>query len=488
MERTTVNTTSSSTFNSSSTATSTSTSSTAFSATSTAFSSTSYQTSMASTNTISVHSKAKTAPFHQTTASTSFKSSFELPNKTPNRSSASSFAKCHFVSTNATKIISNPVTTSTSSAIQQAYSSNIMSSNTSRFGFKQVHDKTIKNDSKHTRTLTIYSNQDSRSSDNALKPTQEGSDPYYFRPPEWVWNFSKSLLDLRSSLAIVPDKFIKNINPEKKYDYTESERVRRSRAIKRRRITAWLNRPKPSQFNLNSDDKAIIGKQVEFFQKSNVKVVILDCEMYVAKQDEITRKHKNLCLWIAIADETCTLMYESFAKPPRNNIHNLGTRFHGLEWTDIKFARHLPMLRQQVIDFCMQANYIVGFNIMSDLKSLDFQPSEIAVFSNKIVDLAHCLSPRRNSPLALRFIAYLSLGVASLQQGSHSPVDDTVVTAWLFAKYYNQIMAKRENELDLSPNLEIAELLDNFTRANRKWPRSLLQGVKNPPAYDDTCY
>ena len=116
---------------------------------------------------------------------------------------------------------------------------------------------------------------------------------------------------------------------------------------------------------------------------------------------------------MAIIQSNGTLLYKSFAKPKKTEIRNIETRFHGLDWDDVKFARPFNMIIEQVINYLTGADLIIGFNIQSDLRALDSTQMEIALIENKIIDLDKYLSPRLQNPLALRFIAYLCFGIST---------------------------------------------------------------------------
>ena len=97
---------------------------------------------------------------------------------------------------------------------------------------------------------------------------------------------------------------------------------------------------------------------------------------------------------MAIIQGDENLLYESFARPKKTGVRNIGTQFNELDWNNVKFARPFNMVKKQVINYLTGADLIIRFNRQSDLKALNLTQIEIALIENKIINLVKYLSPR----------------------------------------------------------------------------------------------
>jgi len=188
----------------------------------------------------------------------------------------------------------------------------------------------------------------------------------------------------------------KNLNNiiEKKKNKTEGQKRRRRECIQRKRQEAWNARPQPSIPKLRASDQIIIENQLKRIANENTNIICLDIEMYIKNPESTFSKCKNLCLWVAIIQGDENLLYESFARPKKTGVRNIGTQFNELDWNNVKFARPFNMVKKQVINYLTGADLIIRFNRQSDLKALNLTQIEIALIENKIINLVKYLSPR----------------------------------------------------------------------------------------------
>lgn len=79
--------------------------------------------------------------------------------------------------------------------------------------------------------------------------------------------------------------------------------------------------------------------------------------------------------WITIVDGNCEVVYETFVRYKK--IEFADTRFHGLKVWDLKFARNLAVVRDQVLKYLACAKVIIGYGLINQLINLGLTRMEI---------------------------------------------------------------------------------------------------------------
>ena len=86
-------------------------------------------------------------------------------------------------------------------------------------------------------------------------------------------------------------------------------------------------------------------------------------------------------------------------------IH-METNLHGFHYSDIKHAKNLQSIRDQVIPYLVVCEQIVGSNIIMQLNALGLDNDEIEFLRPKIREITQYLSPYYNTPCSLSLIAF----------------------------------------------------------------------------------
>lgn len=145
-------------------------------------------------------------------------------------------------------------------------------------------------------------------------------------------------------------------------------------------------------------------------------------------------------IWIIIVDGYCNIIYESFVRYP--HVDFMDTKFHGLSYRDIKNAKNLASIRDQVIGFLATASTIVGSGLINGFKALDLKECEIDFLRPKCREITQHFSPYRTSPASLALISFLVFGGFTIKGGPHSPGVEAITSMKLYMAFWNEVEDK----------------------------------------------
>ena len=198
-----------------------------------------------------------------------------------------------------------------------------------------------------------------------------------------------------------------------------------------------------------------------------------------------------MACWVFLGDGLGDPVVEEFIRYPKSAIFEMGTRFHGLLFDDIKNSTALSRTREECIKYIAATDILITCNAAADLRAIGFTSRDMRAVAKKVRDVGMFFSPRRNhQPMALRHIVFLYFGIIIQDNGRvHSPATDATFAIWLYLYRMDaierQIREKKNieccwrvyasgfSEIIYDANKETSRLYREYFKEHRDWPTAL---------------
>ena len=172
---------------------------------------------------------------------------------------------------------------------------------------------------------------------------------------------------------------------------------------------------------------------------SNHKCVAIDAEMIE------TTDSCNCLARLSVVDELGEILLDKFVKPV-GKVINLRTWVSGVRTSNLKTSEPFEKVRAEAIKL-MENKIVIGHSVVHDFKSLNYEHPRQSIRDVSIFPMYMSQAKTKQS---LKTLAYKFLGL-SIQEGSHSSVDDAQATMKLYKKVEYDIEKIIENKKQIQP-------------------------------------
>uniref|UniRef100_T1KG82 RNA-directed DNA polymerase n=1 Tax=Tetranychus urticae TaxID=32264 RepID=T1KG82_TETUR len=258
---------------------------------------------------------------------------------------------------------------------------------------------------------------------------------------------------------------------------------------------AFGRRPEANVPAMLDEQLKVIETMSEKFED---KKLIFSISMFCVRINENGYMRPRPC-WVLIMDGNFEVVYETFVR--YREVDHIDSRFHGLRVIDLKYARNLHTVRDQVIKYLVCAKKIIGHGLINHLQNLGYSREEIRLLHPKLRDVNNFYSPFIEHPLNIHAIAFLWFTGYTLPAFPHSPAVEALTTMRLYLLQWTEIekVARNnggihnENVASTCGNRITSALLHEFqeglAKGFVKWPVEWRQNPRSIkiPEFNDNC-